>query len=795
MRSKGILIRTTALLGCLAAVSPGIAQATTADAAAEQTAAADPGQVDDIVVTARKRDESLTSVPLSISALTSAKLEMQNIKSTVDLSDFTPGFNQRQQVGGVSGLNNRLWNSLVFRGLNLANNTGLTAAGLLFLDGAPVVSGQLAGIVDVERVEVLRGPQSAYFGRSTFSGAINYITKAPGDEFKGTIAAEYSSFGSTDDSFSLEGPAIPGLLNLRVSGQHIVKGGQYTNAGNRSEKLGKQETNSLSLSAYMTPAEGLTIKGYVSYFELRDGPPAQAALKPTEANCPAGRTILPYFCGVVPRIPAANISANYRVDDWVYQQMFANVNNLPTVFDPRFLSRGGLKQNTWQGDLIVNYDIGGYTLTSVTAFHTSKTQQVSDVGYRDSRDVPNPLFGVLPNTLPYIWWLNLGQATTDDFSQELRISTPADRPLRLVAGANYITGKQVGPNSYGLSTFGTADFASPSTLKAETPSVFGGIYYDIFPSLTISGEARYQWDKVTQTPWQAAPFSKTFKSFSPRVTLDYEFMPDSTIYALWSRGYRPGGFNTDLVGQPQSVIDQVEAAAGSNVAYDQERIDNFEAGIKARFWDGRATASLSVYTGKLSDMQNQSTVNAFLPGGNIRLFTITTNLGKTNFRGIEFEGSVRPIPQLLLAGTFAFNDTNIRRFDCSECATFITGSTDVKGNRLSGVPRTTGTLTANWTDGLSGDWNWYTQGDFIYQGTIYADLVNLAETGDTRRVNLRFGVEDGQKSLEVFVTNLTQEDTYLGLVRGVDALTFTYNELRVALPEKRTWGVRGRVKF
>jgi iron complex outermembrane receptor protein len=177
--SQGTVATAVALAIALSAAGSSVASA-------QGAAEVDLG-LEEIVVTARKVEENLMTVPLAITAFSAQAIENQGIKQLTDVMRVTPSFNFVNQQGG-SGRNDRSANALVFRGLYLANNVGVSAGGQLFIDGAPVLGAQPPPIADVARIEILQGPQSAYFGRSTFSGALNFIMKEPGEEFGGKVS-------------------------------------------------------------------------------------------------------------------------------------------------------------------------------------------------------------------------------------------------------------------------------------------------------------------------------------------------------------------------------------------------------------------------------------------------------------------------------------------------------------------------------------------------------------------------------------------------------------------------------
>ncbi|MCB2108629.1 MAG: TonB-dependent receptor plug domain-containing protein, partial [Rhodobacteraceae bacterium] len=482
-------------------------------------------RLEEIVVTARKREENLMEVPLAITAFSAVDIQSRNMKELNDISAFTPSFNFVNQQGG-SGRNDRSSNALTFRGLYLGNNVGLSAGGQLFIDGAPVIGAQTPSISDVERIEVLKGPQSAYFGRSTFVGAINFVMREPSDEFKGRIGAEYSRFGSNDLSLSLEGPIVEDKFKARISARHFHEGGQYTNfADPQGKKFGERTTNSLSSSMVFTPTDNLKIKAFVNYFENADGPPAQAALKgeyrigipDRQGNCrpltplPAGITpgssaSRGYYCGTLPSagdLKKQNlISGDYQINALLRQTLFNPPNPLWATFDPLFIEDNAHRRKAYQGDLRIDYDTGGgYTFSALSAYHYDKSSNMIDLNYRDAHDIPNPLYvseAATPTRLPWRNLLLLSQARSKDWSQELRLTSPQDQDLRWTFGFNYLYAHSPGGTVYGNLILGPFFTAAITKQWARTPSVFGAVYYDFTEDLTLSAEARYQWDKISQ---------------------------------------------------------------------------------------------------------------------------------------------------------------------------------------------------------------------------------------------------------------------------------------------------------
>ena len=776
-------------------------------------------QLEEIVVTARKREENLMQVPLAITAFSSQEIENRNIKQMTDLTGSTPSFYFVNQTGGASGFNDRSSNILTFRGLYSPSNAGLTAGGLLFVDGAPVLNAQAPSLTEIERVEVLKGPQSAYFGRSTFAGAINFVTRDPSlTNYKGRISAEYSSYGSNEEQLSFEGPVVRDILAFRVSGRYYKRGGMYTNAGNTNEMLGDQSTKSLSAQVLFQPSENFKAKAFVESFRDDDGPQMGFSLKSAEFNCFAGGRTLPagsrnnnYICGAIPDSDQVNpniISGNYSLEPAAYNVLINNVTNKPIIFDPHFMSHGGLRRSAVQANLKLDYEFGdGYTLSTLSAYHRDKRQSLIDLSFRDGRNQPNQYFGTFGG-FTYTRWEIISQAYARDYSQEVRLTSPATNRFRFTVGGNYINLYSPGGTVYGYGTLavgGVGFFASVIENKVQTPAVFGGAYYDLVEGLTLSLEARYQWDKIRQqskigsnglptTGAGAQPLQNTFKSFSPRVSLDYKFAPNSTVYALWSRGYRPGGFNAVLYTTPASVVAQF-AAFGALPAYQQEKLDNFEGGVKGMFLENRARATLAVYYDKYANGQVSNTIPFNNPDGSLNLASAIVNTGRIDLKGVELESELQASEALRLMATLALNDTDIKAFLSSD-GTQVKGNNNVVGNHTPTAPKWTWSLGAEYTGRLSDAYKWFARVDYNHIGRYYVDFSNVAYGNSRDLVALRTGVRSDSLTIEGFVTNLLQDKTPPSAFLGNDTFTgAATNEIRYALPVKRQFGVRARYNF
>ena len=784
------------------------------DAAIAQQTAQSP-MLEEIVVSARKRDESLMQIPVAITAVTSADLDTKGIKSIEEMSRYTPGFFSIFMNAGGGARNDRSARQVTFRGFSIA-------PGIVFIDGAPVTGVNTGGVTpdfaDIERVEVLKGPQNAYFGRSTFSGAVNYVTKTPGNEYKGVVTAEYSSYDSNDLLLSVEGPIVEDKLAVRVTGHHFFKGGHYVNAQDTSKRLGDRTTNSVSASIYVTPTDDLMIKAWGSFANDDDGPPAQTGIKRPQMNCNLGGTGGAYFCGKLPdadELPAANIGGQYTMDRFTQSVLNGNIGGFFTPFDLNFNRKFGLKRHAFQGNVRLEYDYDGYTFAAVTSYNRNKQHNLIDLTYGGTNT--NPLFNTAPGAVnapgifPTIRWAH-GLGNRDwVFNQELRVTSPADQALRWLAGANYLKTHTIGTPVYGYSNAGIAGLGSASENGPKTKSLFAGLYYDVQDDLTVSGELRYQWDYPFQQVLtngsgtvvlaNPLPLRAKFTSFAPRVSVDWKYEEGSLAYALWSRGFRPGGFNAGLFNQPQAIIDRLRSLGGEQT-FDEDRIDNFELGLKSAWLDSSLQTRVAVYynqwrKGQVGNSIQFSTTN---PNGSVTVssFTVTQNVGSINLKGIELEADYAVNENLLLNATLNISDNSIEQnFICGDCV-LILGSPQIRpGTKIQFAPRKTWSFSGEYSDRAFADYEWFARMDYSYRGPFFGDFANVAIVPGSNNVNAKIGLRNETYQLEVFVKNLTDDATLLQGTRGPDTVfSFAaFNEVRVGLPDKRTFGIKGTARF
>ena len=764
--------------------------------------------------------------------MSSEAIEATRVVDISQLSSFTPGLTTAPQVDRSS-------NRLVFRGLS-------TSFGQMFLDGAPYTGTNSPDLGDVQRVEVLGGPQSVYFGRSTFAGALNFVIRKPGNEFSARAKAGISTYGGSELQVSAEGPAIPDVLGVRVSARNYQFGGQYKSFYSGA-KLGKRSTNSASIDVATITASPLQLSGYYSYSRDDDGPPEAASLRVVGPgpilNCNLGGTGGPYYCGALPKLSDLDprqIGNNTVLYPEVTKYVINNSTNFPLLSNGPDIHGFGLVRVTnhvhgkadytldsgWQFSALAAYTkTRTSTLTSAIGVDTSTTVNVyaptTDAARTAACAVPGNQICFRPQ---FVTLAIRGVAPLNDYSVEGRVSSPQEARIRGTAGASYFTTYGPVPGGVVLTNiaFSTSIGGGGIDSKTQTPAVFGGLYFDVTDKLTLSAEGRYQWDKISRQPVYPTVGTKlegTFTSFSPRLTADYNISPTAMVYANFARGYRPGGFNAALTTLTPSQLAEV-AQLGSNLAFAQERLDSFEIGHKATWMDRRLRTTVALYYTKWTNGQVSNSAFYTTATGGGASVSVVSNIGRVDLKGVEFTGDFAATRNLTVSATVDYNDSDIKSYIYTPNGTQIRGTTNVTGNKLDQVSKVRTTLSPVYKFDLAGDWTGTARLDYQYHSKYYVDPTNVAWVGGRSLVNARFTVgRSNGLTFEAYVNNLFNDDTLIQAAKSQDAVIapnpavpcapcFTaaappipaqipgnLNKINLGLPEKRLVGASVSMKF
>lgn len=762
-----------------------------ATAAAQQS----PPILEEVTVSARKREESLLDVPLSITVLTAESIESKGIRELNQVVDFTPGFFYGGPSVGSNSRNNR---RLLIRGMQFNTDVQTKQGATMFIDGAPVLGAEIGRLTSIERIEVVKGPQSAYFGRSTFAGAINIVTRNPGNEWAGNVTAEAGSFGTTDLIFSVEGPILDERLAFRFDASKYETDGQYRNASSQA-LLGARETRDVQATFLAKPNDQFTAKLRLHYWEDDDGPAAGTVFAAGNAqdafNCrlsgaggsPSVNGTNNWICGEPRSVTAGEISLDTVVTSDVQARLDNSVAAGRYLLGPSILDGYGLARRAREASLSMDYEFAnGWRLQSVTAAHRNEHRFLDDLDRRATELVRGPMGN----------FIQLSDNIRKDFSQEIRLTSRDDQSLRWMVGANYGDIEAlVAANTRLLGNWSIGQ--GINTNAVETTGVFASLGYDITDQFTLSLEARHQRDKVSDGVELGVTLSDTFKSATPRVILDYKPTESQTWYASFSQGTRPGSFNPNVVTLPPTVLSCLLASAAGDIAVPEEELDSYELGFKGRLFGGRLQLTAATYYAEWQKMNNRGGPICQFPNGTFQTVFVTGTGGAADLQGIEIEMAIAATEELTLEAAFALNDSEILTRACADC-TGILGVTEIAGlgKEFSRTPRVSGNASATYRQPLDEHSAWFVRGDYVFRGSMFATEANVTETGESHRVNLRAGFERESLTLEAYGTNVFNDKTYTGFQRFTDgAVSATAVSLTAGLPEKRAFGVRATYRF
>ncbi len=814
--SKGSLLRASSAYAVLFCIVGGGALAQPSDQGGAQPQATSGG-LEEVVVTSRRVSEKLLAAPIAVTAFSAQTLQERGVTDLRSVALFTPGLTVNAQGGGNSNAN-RTIQTIDIRAMNKA---GLVT---VFVDGVST-QGLIEGLDDLERVEILKGPQSALFGRSTFAGAINYVTKDPAKEFKGNVDVTYGSDQYTDDRLTLEGPLVEDKLSARLSGRYYSTQGQYANTALLGERLNDQSTKGANAKFLLTPTDDIRISALGKYSEDNDGPGAEGQFGQSDYNCnagaaPAGK--LNFICGTLPAYPASRLAEVTILTPAVQNRLFNNTNNVwyPLFKNQLGLNHGGDIMTDKLGVLNAEYTEPNTEITFSSLTGLEEEQQAVYEAYQlraSNLNTVNPNYTVAKAGLlnPYLGYDALVNALAQHWSQEFRASTDSSERLRGVLGVNYnyvltqVSGVNLAPTGAQSTIPGNANIT-------KTAGLFGSVAYDVLPDeLTVNFEGRYQLDRpevrnriLGGAADQTTPaFSSVNKNFLYRGIIQYHITPDIQAYISTSRAVNPGGFNSlnGYSAAQQSVINQV-FKVGAVIR--PEYLHNYEIGIKGSFFDKTLTASLAVYHADWSNQQVQQSV--YVPSvtaagvltGATQLVQATSNIASTKLDGAELEGQWRATDNLTVSYAGSISGSDVSSFPCSLC-TAVTGQPFVNGKEMPLVSKYILSIGPSYRAPLDipaemlSNTDWYANVLYTYRSGMYEWYDNLAKTMALNNVDVRVGLTNDQWTLETYVTNALNSKAPSGVETNSDYLSagLSAKVVNVTMPILRRFGVRAKYNF
>jgi len=697
--------------------------------------------IEDIVVTAQKREQRILDVPASISAISGDQLERAGINDIRSFASQVPGLN----FGNHADLKT---SETSIRGVRSeSRSAGQDPAVGTYLDEIYLGGGVGAGIdfYDLERIEVLRGPQGALFGRNTIGGVISLTTRRPTFEPEAYVELGIGNYRLWEGRAAVSGPIVPDKLAIRMAGLLTDRAGFTTNltTGNDIEQSKRRSVRGSVLLVVGDRTEFLLTADYLDVNQRSN------ALETLSYSSGVGNLLARAIGG----FPGPNRDP---FDRKIYGD-----------FDPvERLKASGTS-------LRITVDLGAVELVSVS-------------GYREHN-----YFGRYDTEQTDATWTY--SASPEDVwraSQEIRLASIGGGPLEWVVGGFYFTQRTINefrgefgddllaalrlPAGFFVSSYGnqrTTSFAG-----------FGSATYAFSDSISLTAGARYTWDRKRISYDQNDAIgviggsrtfeaNRSFDAFTPNISLNVKPSEDFLIYGLVSRGYKSGGFN-DFVGDA--------TAAG----FGPESLWNFEAGVKGQALDRRLQISASAFTMQWKDIQLQA------DNPNTPFFDpATRNAGAARSRGLELEIQARPIEGLLLSLAGALIDARFTE------GFLPNGVTPLK--EIPNSPDYTLNLNAAYRLPISSDLDIEATGELLFVGPDVLDISNVtnSEVDPYQQINASLALlgKTGDWSITLWGRNLTNQvnaERYFGLLTN----PLTGQEL-IALNAPRTFGVRIRADF
>ena len=768
-------------------------------AMAQDAPADDEGGIKDIVVTARKTAETLSDAPVAVSVVTSEKINELGLTSIDDFAKQSTGISFSQAFGRSTDRPVIRGQSNVLAGVQAGVETGAA----YFVDGV-YYQGDIQGFdpQSIERVEVIKGPQSALYGRNTYAGAINYITKDPSKDLTVSARGRVAEHDEYEISGSVSGQIVPDVFGFRAGGRFYKYGGEYTNQLT-GKKVGNEKTTSAYLTLQLEPSSDIKWRTRVNWQHDEDGPLAIFLQGAAANNCKPGfrspryRTASPF----VPLAPAVLSSTNtnqFFCGTIQPQPNNVRLNTDPLLISPSFGTRDGTAFDGIENKQVLvtsvfDWDVGGsgWTVHALGGWRKNYNYFGTDSDHSDAFAYFGGTLASTLNTEPA--FANSNRDVQKDVSAELRLSTPEDKPIRAMIGGfyykqNFQTTDITFASGKGGLALGT-DLSQYATV--ENKAIFGLVEWDITDALSVTAELRHAKetktliDRSTATSifcagesGRASTFGFTgtcrgagsFSGTDPRITVNYTTPGGTLIYAVFATGRKPGGFNGTA-----GVTAETQYPGTQFVNYLPEKSKGGELGVKFDALDRRLRVNITGFYNELTDYQLTTSIPN--PAGTGAVTSIVSNAGKAQTKGLELEITAAPADNLLInlglsyvdakftegcdADEFILNSGGLRpNFDTRNPTPAGKALCDISGRKLPLGSPIIVNGSVSWSKELnSNGLEFFANSNFSYEDAKYIQVDNLAKTGDAFLLNARLGIKTERFSIAVFGRNLTDEDS------------------------------------
>jgi iron complex outermembrane recepter protein len=732
----------------------------------------------DIVVTAQRRSENVQDVPIAITALGGAQIRELNIQDAQRIVDFVPGL----KAGGLGGAGGPPFFNI--RGITFIDFGGINETSVaLYVDDVYQVA-QGAGtqqVFDLERVEVLRGPQGTLFGRNSTAGVIHYVTRKPTDELSGDISLQYGSANQTIVQIAAGGPVTDGL-RARFAIKYNRDDGFQRNTVNGDRFM---KTNAIAARAIVQADLGpdAMLEFKLSYATNDGQAPIHRPYFVLDPSNPSG------YCGgrPVPGTPAdlahaacilagrgISRTAGVAITDYSSSRGTTDMSDLPFAY------------TSWGGYAKLTADLGFADFVSISGYENYRQTFSYDADGYDNRP-----YGSAGRDLG----VHFAPASRT-FSQELRLSNELDGGLKWLLGGYYYNGRQRSDNT--ISVDGVKTDLIGYTTHTKSFAGFAQLDVPLAETLTLTGGLRYTDDErrfdpldcrlsITSTICAPTPISRiTDGELTYRAALDYHPTDDLLFYAAISHGFKSGGWNPNRTATLRGPV-------GS------EEIDNYEVGLKSQFFDRRVTFNLSAFYYKYHGIQaligstdpiTSAAITSYINGGDPRAY------------GIEGEFSARLSDQLEVRLGGAWLDSKIIADPLLSADGRI-----LNGNQLAQAPEFSANAIIRYTVPLGAAGSLTFQTDGRYQSAMFSGIDNdpseKVESYTIANVRIAWKSDDRSIGLEAFVDNVFDRQVIQQIFHNtlgsfpttVTATSPGFDSGFGVWGRPRTWGIRASYSF
>ncbi len=805
------------------------------------------------MVTARKREENLQTVPIAVSAFTAETIEKLGISSIDDVAKldasviFDQGFSKQDTrivIRGLAPTQGRQNVAVLEDGIDVSSQALQTNGGSLLINPR---------LFDLERIEVVKGPQNALYGRSAFAGAVNYISRKPGETFEGRVGTEIGSQGELQFKGSLSGPLIGDTLLGSITAATWENDGFYRNTVTGNE-VGGEEGYGMTGTLVWKPRDGLSITGRITYSDdeyevdpyVTIVPNTLQAIPPSAiAGDVIGETLLtiPAVAGTLPNgdsFSGATMAPNPRTG----------------------AEYSGTDRDVLRSTLTVAYDMGPVTITSLTHWADADSSQWQDVSREGD----------------YATQFYAGENAFYDetrlFSQELRLQSNNEGPVNWVVGGLYWDESTDFTDSsinciqvpFGASP-GVAcgaelakydvtldRYPDPWTRDTEHWSAYALVDWAVRDTVKLVGEVRYTsedlevvgpdragapgplddrarafdirpgspftpglgpigFPNVLEPAYGTTTAKQDDNFISPKVTMQWSPLAGQMYYLSWAKATKPAGI---------AVVANLSGFNPDNSYYEPEEMQVWELGAKTAWLDGRLILNGALFYQDYSDKQLSSQV----PAG-ATLATQAVNAGAAEVYGLELEATLQATDYLTVRGSYTYLDTEYTEFltldsgagniaaagNCtvvSPVAGRVTCQIDLSGNELEYAPRNAFIGNLAYQRPLRGDTDWFVEADLTYQDERFQRFLNTVTLDSYTTADFRVGISNDQWEVTAYVKNAFDDDTIKTAVNSTwnAGLTTVPNppspfaqtlvlpgDIQAILPDQRQFGLRVSYRF